>query len=97
MFPIKIRINPKALEEFRHSEYGSYEDSHYDESHGYMILGRHKGMIEVRNQREADDIYARVCSGTFLSIRRRRRTGFSARKHMAPWPKAARHRGIASS
>lgn len=70
-FPIKIRINPIALEEFRDSEYGSFEDDEegvtrsYSPLHAYEILGRAPAAIIVNDADEAAEIYWRVCSGTF--------------------------------
>ena len=63
---IKIRINPAALEEFQHSEHGSYEDhGSPDVGHVWNILQRHTGLIEVRSDAEAAEVFYAVCSGTF--------------------------------
>jgi hypothetical protein len=73
-FPIRIRVAPRALEEFRDSEEGSWEDAgrrkdSLDEAtgslHVYCILGRHKGLIEVRDALEAETVYVAACSGTW--------------------------------
>jgi hypothetical protein len=63
---IKIRINPKALEEFARSEHGSYEDHGCpDTGHVWCILQRHTGTIEVKNDAEAAEVYGAAASGTF--------------------------------
>lgn len=73
-FPIRIRINPAALDAFQRSEEGSHEDwkgglqpydSVYGDTHVFDILGRYRAVIEVRNADEAAEVYTAVCSGTF--------------------------------
>ena len=66
MFPIIIPVSPAALEEFRESEWGAYEDAGCPEAgHVVNILERHKRKIEVRDATEAELVYVACCSGTF--------------------------------
>jgi hypothetical protein len=62
---IKIRVSKPALEEFKHSEYGSYEDADCpDTGHVWCILDRHSGAIEIRDDDEAaedDDRLSEPC------------------------------------
>lgn len=63
---IKIRINPKALEEFQHSEHGSWEDHDCpDTGHVWCILQRRAGAIEIHDDAEAAEVYGAAVSGTF--------------------------------
>lgn len=63
---IKIRVSKPALEEFKHSEYGSYEDADCpDTGHVWCILDRHSGAIEIRDDDEAAEVYYALVTGTF--------------------------------
>ena len=63
---IKIRISKAALEEFKDSEYGSYEDADCpDTGHVWCILDRHSTVIEVRDDAEAAQVYEALVTGTF--------------------------------
>ena len=63
---IKIRVSKPALEEFKHSEYGSYEDAGCpDTGHVWCVLDRHSTVIEVRTDKEAAQVYEALVTGTF--------------------------------
>jgi hypothetical protein len=63
---IKVRVAKPALEEFKASEFGSYEDADCpDTGHVWCILDRHSAAIEIRNNDEAAEVYYALVTGTF--------------------------------
>jgi hypothetical protein len=73
-FPLRLRITPRAIEEFKGSEEGSWEDHggradsrcrDIDSPHAYVILERYRTFIEIRDANEALCVYLAACSGTW--------------------------------
>lgn len=83
MFPIKIKLTSKFLDELSACECGSYEDmeraletgddevSRPLESHTHVVAQRFKTQLVINNQAELDDVYYSVCTGT-IQIEERR-------------------------
>lgn len=76
MFPIRIRMSAAALVELAACAEGSYSDMQAAgnagelvermlTTHTHVVAKRHKTMLEIRNHREAEDVYYEVCSGVF--------------------------------
>lgn len=75
VFPIRIKVSKKFIDELHFCEEGSYEDELQRirlgedserplESHTHKLTTRSSTRLIIRNTAEADDVYYSVCSGT---------------------------------
>lgn len=70
-YPVKIPLRWRLVEELGNSECGLWEDygqpdqEDPDNPFTYLICQRHKSQLEIRNAKEASEVYWAVSSGTF--------------------------------
>jgi len=66
IYPSKFLLPAMVLEELIECEWGIFEDAGCPtKGHHVNTLKRHRTMIVVNNQTEADQIYWAICTGTF--------------------------------
>jgi hypothetical protein len=97
---VRLSVNASALEEFRLSECGRWEDHGcpYDRPDNkplaYNLLGRFKTLIALVDQAEVNEVWWALCAGSFQVHRPRAATALAKRLRpyvsdkalLAEWP-----------